>query len=260
MIASMFSSAAPSLSLPLRLLPMGVSGVAHAALIAALIAASPLPRLPLAVGESVIEVSIIDEPEAGGPMVPAEAAAELAPAEPVMPDPAPTVEPVSPAEPPQREVIETAPPPAVMPPVPVIAKAPPEPMPVVRPAPRSERKASQPTARAAQATGAPASTATGHGTARGGGTPGNAASGAAYAGRVRAILQGRANALGIEDHEGSVGISFVIGASGRVESHAITRSSGSGSVDRQIRGMMASASFPAPPGGRFSGSVTIRIQ
>lgn len=266
MIASTLSSAAPGLSLPLRLLPMGVSGVAHAALIAALIAASPLPRLPLAAGESVIEVSIVDEPEAGGG-APVEAAIETPPVPPTIPDLAipdlaPVVEPAMPVEPPQPEVIEAAPPPppAVVPPMPVIAKAPPKPTPVVLAAPRSERKAAPPAARSAQATGTAGGAGTAERAARGGGTPGNAASGAAYAGRVRAILQGRAHALGIEDLEGSVGVTFVIGASGRMESHAITRSSGSGSVDRLIRGMLASASFPPPPGGRFAGSVTIRIQ
>jgi protein TonB len=261
MIASTLSSAAPGLSLQLRLLPMGVSGVAHAALIAALIAASPLPRLPLAAGESVIEVSIVDEPEAGG-AAPVEAAIETPPVPPTIPDLAPVVEPAMPVEPPQPEVIEAAPPPppAVVPPMPVISKAPPKPTPVVRAAPRSERKAAPPAARSAQATGTAGGAGTAERAARGGGRPGNAASGAAYAGRVRAILQGRAHALGIEDLEGSVGVTFVIGASGRMESHAITRSSGSGSVDRLIRGMLASASFPPPPGGRFAGSVTIRIQ
>ena len=70
-------------------------------------------------------------------------------------------------------------------------------------------------------------------------------SGAAYAGKVRAILQARANALGIEDQEGSVGLKFVIGGSGRMESHAITRTSGSASVDRMIRSMMAKHPSPS---------------
>lgn len=261
MIASTFSSAVPGLSLPLRLLPVGVSGAAHAALIAALMAASPLPHLPLAVGESVIEVSMVDEAEAEAVGSPSQDAA----VEPKMPDsapvvePAPVAEPAMPVEPPQPEVIEAAPAPprAVAPPVPVIARVRPKPTPVLRAAPRVERKAAP---RAATAASAPATAGAGQGAARAGGTPGNAVSGAAYAGRVRAILQGRAHALGIEDHEGSVGISFVIGASGRMESHAITRSSGSGTIDRQIRAMLGSASFPAPPGGRFAGSVTIRIQ
>lgn len=261
-------------TLPLRLMPMSVSSAAHAAVIAALIVASPLPRPSLAVGETAIEVAMVDEGEIGAP----KAEASIAPAtEPQQADP-----PV--ADPPQQEATPTPPPapapevalqeapsPLIVSPPPVVApkariERPTQPKAVLpktmpprreaapRAAPRREAKAAP-----AGAEGAQARNGTGAGQARAG-APGNAAAGAAYAGRVRAILQGRANALGIEDHEGAVGVSFTIGASGRMESHAITRTSGSGSVDRLIRGMLASASFPPPPGGRFVGSVTIRIQ
>jgi TonB family protein len=82
----------------------------------------------------------------------------------------------------------------------------------------------------------------------------------AYAAQVRAILQARADALGLEDVAGIVGLTFMVGPSGRLVSHGIARPSGNFEIDRAIRGMLASASFPPPPGGSFTGNVTVRIR
>jgi protein TonB len=86
------------------------------------------------------------------------------------------------------------------------------------------------------------------------------ASPGAYAAQVRAILQARADALGLEDVAGIVGLTFMVGPSGRLVSHAISRPSGNFEIDRAIRGMMATVSFPPPPGGHFDGNVTVRVR
>jgi periplasmic protein TonB len=85
-------------------------------------------------------------------------------------------------------------------------------------------------------------------------------SSSAYAARVRTILQARANTLGLEDVEGVVGISFSVGPSGRLVSHGISRASGNFAIDSAIRSMLGSLSFPPPPGGSFSGNVTVRVR
>ncbi|QCI67048.1 TonB family protein [Phreatobacter stygius] len=84
-------------------------------------------------------------------------------------------------------------------------------------------------------------------------------SAAAYASQVHRILQTRTSALGL-NARGNVSVSFAIDASGRMAASGIIRSSGDDGVDHAIRTMLARSSFPAPPAGRFSGSVTIRIQ
>ena len=250
----------------LRFVPPALSGSAHAALIVALIVISPLPKDSAGAGVTVFEVAMVDEgelaqaapsPGAASQVLPPEETAVAPPAEPPAEQPAP----VTPA------LIEPAAPEAVVVPAPKPKLAPKSRPPVVaeRPRPSLQPRATAPrreaSSREAGAGGAqPREGAQARGGAGRAGPPGNAASGAAYAGKVRAILQARANALGIEDQEGAVGLSFVIGGAGRMESHAITRTSGSASVDRMIRSMMASASFPPPPGGRFSGTVNIRIQ
>ncbi len=80
-----------------------------------------------------------------------------------------------------------------------------------------------------------------------------------YASHVRAVLQSRANALGFEDVNASVSLSFVIGASGQVSSSSLSRPSGDARVDGALRRMIASCVFLPPPGERFSGTVTVRI-
>ena len=263
----------------LRFVPPALSGSAHAALIVALIVISPLPKDSAGAGVNVFEVAMVDEGELGlaspspgaAPQVlPPEEAAVVPPAEPPL-EPAvesstpvtpAVIEPVAPPESVSPEaVLVPAPKPKLVPRPPVVAERPRPPVQPRSVAPRRNASSREIARREAGAEGAQQRDgAQARGNAGRAGTPGNSLSGAAYAGKVRAILQARANALGIEDQEGSVGLSFVIGGSGRMESHAITRTSGSASVDRMIRGMMASASFPPPPGGRFSGTVNIRIQ
>lgn len=92
------------------------------------------------------------------------------------------------------------------------------------------------------------------------GAGGAGMSAAGYAAQVRGILQARANRLGMDDVAGTVAIAFQIDAQGRVSSHAITRTSGVAEIDRAVRGMMGSVSFPPPPGGRFAVNVTVRVQ
>ena len=58
---------------------------------------------------------------------------------------------------------------------------------------------------------------------------------------------------------GSVGVAFTVGASGRVVSQSITRSSGNSALDGTARAMMNAVHTPPPPGGSFSTSTTIRF-
>jgi len=59
---------------------------------------------------------------------------------------------------------------------------------------------------------------------------------------------------------GSVGVAFSVGASGRVVSQSIIRSSGNAALDGAARAMMGAVHAPPPPGGQFSTSTTIRFQ
>ena len=59
---------------------------------------------------------------------------------------------------------------------------------------------------------------------------------------------------------GTVRMAFVIGASGRVASHAIVASSGNATLDAAAHAMMSAVQAPPPPEGRFSGQITIRFQ
>ena len=54
-------------------------------------------------------------------------------------------------------------------------------------------------------------------------------------------------------------VDFAVGANGRVTRHAITQSSGQGSLDQAVHQMMASVSLPPPPGGVFRATVPIRF-
>jgi protein TonB len=58
---------------------------------------------------------------------------------------------------------------------------------------------------------------------------------------------------------GSVGVTFTVGASGRVVSHSITRSSGNSALDAAVHAMMAAVHAPPPPGGVFRSSTTINF-
>lgn len=146
--------------------------------------------------------------------------------------------------------------PVIVPPVPVIPPPPiPRPLrveppkrepprPLARPQPKQQAALAPRPANSAPAARPPGA---------GGADPG-------YASRVRAMLQARAHALGFEDVNATVGLSFTIDASGRVTTAAIAKPSGDFKVDAALRRMLASASFPPPPGGRFTGAVTVRIR
>jgi protein TonB len=58
---------------------------------------------------------------------------------------------------------------------------------------------------------------------------------------------------------GSVGVTFTVGASGRVVSHSITRSSGNSALDAAVHAMMAAVHAPPPPGGVFRSSTNINF-
>ncbi|WP_294534216.1 TonB family protein [uncultured Rhodoblastus sp.] len=58
---------------------------------------------------------------------------------------------------------------------------------------------------------------------------------------------------------GSVGVAFTVGASGRVVSHSITRSSGNAALDAAVHAMMAAVHAPPPPGGVFRSSTNINF-
>jgi protein TonB len=58
---------------------------------------------------------------------------------------------------------------------------------------------------------------------------------------------------------GSVGVTFTVGASGRVVSHSITRSSGNAALDAAVHAMMAAVHAPPPPGGVFRSSTNVNF-
>lgn len=58
---------------------------------------------------------------------------------------------------------------------------------------------------------------------------------------------------------GSVGVVFTVGASGRVVSHSIVKSSGDAELDARVNAMMQAVQATPPPGGRFTGRITIRF-
>jgi TonB family protein len=131
----------------------------------------------------------------------------------------------------------------------------PEP-PEVRPAPvPSEKKETTPRRKSEGASTAGARKSA-HSSAGGGGSTATAG----YGAHVRAILQARAKAIGFTNATASVGLSLTIGPSGSVSAVAIIASSGDLTIDKAIRSIATGASFPPPPGGSFSGAVTIRLR
>ncbi len=181
-------------------------------------------------------------------------------------------QPVQPEIPLPRLEDALAPPPAEAPPV-VLLPPPPPPPPKAAPRKEAERprprpepsldtataasgaSARQPTAPA----GAPAGTGDVAARAPGASSEGDPAL-ARYAAQVHRQLQARANALGLENVSGTVSITFVIDEAGRVRTHELSRPSGDHHIDRAMRKLMSTTMFPPPPGGRFSGTVTIRIR
>jgi TonB family protein len=81
---------------------------------------------------------------------------------------------------------------------------------------------------------------------------------AAYASTIYAEIARHKDASGIPA-SGSVGVIFTVGASGRVVSHSITKSSGEASLDSRVHAMMQAVQAPPPPGGSFTGHITIRF-
>ena len=184
-------------------------------------------------------------------------------------------QPVQPDIPLPRLEDAVVPPPSEAPPVVLVPPPPPPPPPPPKPAPRKEaerpRPRPEPSRDAATAAGgastrqptAPVGAAAGTGDvatrAPGAGSEGDPAL-ARYAAQVHRLLQARANALGLENMSGVVSITFVIDEAGRVRTHDLSRPSGDQHIDRAMRKLMSSTMFPPPPGGRFSGTVTIRIR
>jgi periplasmic protein TonB len=87
---------------------------------------------------------------------------------------------------------------------------------------------------------------------------GGAVSSARYRSIVQSRLAGRKSELAVRG-KGVVAIRFTIGPSGRVVSASVARSSGNGALDQAARSLVASASFPPPPGGKFSAVVPFRV-
>ncbi|MCA0433032.1 MAG: TonB family protein [Proteobacteria bacterium] len=94
---------------------------------------------------------------------------------------------------------------------------------------------------------------------RGGDKSGGAANAARYRAIVQSRLSGRRGALASRGGKGTVSIRFTIGPSGAVVSASVARSSGNGALDAAARSLVASTSFPPPPGGRFSGVVPFKV-
>jgi protein TonB len=60
--------------------------------------------------------------------------------------------------------------------------------------------------------------------------------------------------------QGSVGVVFVIGNGGTLQSYAVTQSAGNAELDAATHRMMGAAKFSPPPGGLFRGSIVIRFR
>ena len=58
---------------------------------------------------------------------------------------------------------------------------------------------------------------------------------------------------------GAVIVVLSVDGTGRIVSHAITRSSGNADLDREVDVMLAGVRAPPPPGGSFHAAVTIRF-
>jgi protein TonB len=85
----------------------------------------------------------------------------------------------------------------------------------------------------------------------------------AYRSIVQARLSARKSALQPALRQGSKGyvvVSFSIGASGRVTRASVVKSSGVGAIDSAARAMVASTSFPPPPGGSFSARLPVMVK
>lgn len=222
-------------------------GALHLAVLGMLVPSGKAIGVPEAVAVSV-------EREAEVPQEAAPSAADEVPPPvetPQHPQPAPFPVPVpveaAPALPQEKPAVS----------IPKQAKSPPKVAPP-KITPPKQRREEAPHREAAKRAPAPGEgrAAASAGRAAQAGADGNSA---AYAAKVRATLQARANALGFEDVHASVVLSFTIGPSGSVSSAAISRPSGDFKVDGALRRMLAASTFPPPPGGRFAATVPVRI-
>jgi periplasmic protein TonB len=94
-------------------------------------------------------------------------------------------------------------------------------------------------------------------------TSGGRKSSSQYRSIVQARLSSRRSAIRANAGTGVTGkviISFSIGASGRVTSASVSKSSGNSRLDAAARSVVASTSFPPPPGGSFSSGVPISVE
>ena len=82
---------------------------------------------------------------------------------------------------------------------------------------------------------------------------------AAYASSVRSILVSRTQRIKNLRSTGKVGLVFRINSAGQLASLDL-RSSGSAEIDRAVRAALQGISFPPPPNGAFSGSITITVR
>jgi TonB family protein len=80
---------------------------------------------------------------------------------------------------------------------------------------------------------------------------------AAYGSTIYSEIARHKNGAGLSE-SGSVGFTFTVNASGRIVSHAITKSGGP-ALDARVAAMLSSVQAPPPPGGAFTGRMTIRF-
>lgn len=91
---------------------------------------------------------------------------------------------------------------------------------------------------------------------------GGSQSSSEYRSIVQARLAARRGAIGASAGSGARGrviIAFSIGASGRVTSASVSKSSGNSRLDAAARSVVAATSFPPPPGGSFRSGIPIAI-
>jgi protein TonB len=84
-----------------------------------------------------------------------------------------------------------------------------------------------------------------------------------YRSIVQARLSARRGAISSSAGSGVRGrviIAFLIGASGRVTAASVSKSSGNARLDAAARSVVASTSFPPPPGGSFRSGIPISVE
>lgn len=217
---------------------------------------APTPPEPSAppTPEPTPEPMVTPTPEPTPPAPSPPSTPEPAPEPTVMPTPEPSPTPTP--EPSPDAVTIPLPPKPTPTPSPTSAKPSPTTTPAPRPSPRPSPKPKPPTPRApapARTEAAPASEAR---------QAAAAAARASYGSVLSAEIERHKvypAAAKAEGATGSVGVSLTIGASGRVVSHAITRSSGNAALDAEVHAMIAAVQAPPPPDGAYRAALTIRF-